>query len=197
MTTVVVPYAGSNGKTRIEAPRHMRHELSAAMLADVLAAATAIGSVLVVAVDEEGRALAREAGARAMVDPGGGQGPAVAAALAGVRGRALVVNADLPCAVSADLRALEQATPDRGLALVEAPDGTTNALGLSDGGLFRPLYGAGSASRFHALGVATLSVAVPNLADDVDTMADLERLSARCGPRTQAVLASLAAGKAR
>jgi hypothetical protein len=35
---------------------------------------------------------------------------------------------------------------------------------------------------------------VPNLAEDVDTMADLERLQLRCGPRTQAVLSALTTG---
>lgn len=197
MTTLVVPYAGASGKTRIEAPRHIRHELSLAMLADVLAAASPVGDVLVVTGDEEGRALARAAGADAVRDPGGGQGPAVAAALAGARGRALVVNADLPCVLTADLRALEAGTPGHGLALAEARDGTTNALGLSDGSLFRPLYGPGSAGRFGALGVETVRVTLPNLADDVDTIADLERLHARCGPRTQAVLAGLTAEMAR
>jgi 2-phospho-L-lactate guanylyltransferase (CobY/MobA/RfbA family) len=103
----------------------------------------------------------------------------------------LVVNADLPCAVPADLRALLAAIPPHGLALVEALDGTTNALGLSSPDVFEPLYGPDSANRFRALGVETVSVVVPNLAEDVDTMADLERLQLRCGPRTQSVLASL------
>jgi 2-phospho-L-lactate guanylyltransferase (CobY/MobA/RfbA family) len=101
----------------------------------------------------------------------------------------LVVNADLPCAVPADLRALLAATPEHGLALVEALDGTTNALALSAPAVFSPLYGRDSASRFLALPVDTVSVAVPNLAEDVDTLADLERLQLRCGPRTQACLA--------
>ena len=58
-------------------------------------------------------------------------------------GHALVVNADLPAATASALRRLAEA----GLALVEAPDGTTNALSLPDPGLFAPLYGAGSAAR--------------------------------------------------
>ena len=197
MTTVVVPYAGSQGKTRLDAPRRVRGELSLAMLGDVLAAAVAVGRTVVVTGDGEGAGLARDAGAETAADPGGGQGAAVAAALAEVHGMALVVNADLPCAVPADLRALAEATPEHGIALVEALDGTTNALGLSAATLFRPLYGHGSASRFHALDLETVSVVVPNLAEDVDTMADLERLHLRCGPRTQSMLAGLAAGTAR
>jgi PII-like signaling protein len=67
-------------------------------------------------------------------------------------------------------------------------------LGLSSADLFRPLYGPDSARRFHALDIETVSVVVPNLAEDVDTMADLERLQLRCGPRTQAVLSALTTG---
>jgi len=195
MTTVVVPFAGTEGKTRLDASRGARRDLSLAMLADVLAAAVVVGRTLVVTGDAGGATLAAGAGAEAVADPGGGQGAAVAAALelAGA-GQVLVVNADVPCAVPADLRALLAGIPARGLALVEALDGTTNALGLSAGDIFEPLYGPDSASRFRALPVETVAVAVPNLAEDVDTLADLERLQLRCGPRTQAVLGALSAG---
>jgi 2-phospho-L-lactate guanylyltransferase (CobY/MobA/RfbA family) len=78
---------------------------------------------------------------------------------------------------------------------VEALDGTTNALSISAPELFAPLYGRDSARRFRAraqeLGVESVSVAVPNLADDVDTLVDLRRLHLRLGPRSQMVLASL------
>ncbi|MGH2972565.1 MAG: NTP transferase domain-containing protein [Gaiellaceae bacterium] len=191
MTTVVVPFAGSKGKTRLEAPRRMRRELSLAMLADVLAAATVVGRTLVVTPDEEGAALARDLGAEPVADPGGGQGAAVGAALVYADAPALVVNADVPCVTPADLRALLDAVLPHGLALVEALDGTTNALGLADASLFEPLYGPDSAVRFLALGVETVSVVIPNIADDIDTAADLDRLQLRCGPRTQSVLAGL------
>ena len=162
------------------------------MLADVLAAVSPVGEPVVVTGDPAGAALARELGAHQFDDPGGGQGPAVAAALAAIgAGPALVVNADVPCAVPADVLALLGAVPARGIALVEALDGTTNALGLSSPALFVPLYGPGSARRFGALQGETVNVAIPNLAEDVDTLADLERLQPRCGPRTQACLAAL------
>jgi 2-phospho-L-lactate guanylyltransferase (CobY/MobA/RfbA family) len=78
---------------------------------------------------------------------------------------------------------------------VEAEDGTTNALALPRASLFAPLYGDGSAARFrkHAEshGVAAVSAAIPNLSDDVDTLEDLERVSFRAGPRTQAALGQL------
>ena len=107
-------------------------------------------------------------------DPGGGQGAAVAAALAGLEpGAILIVNADVPCVVPDDLRALLAATPAGGIALVEALDGTTNALSISAPDVFAPLYGRDSAARFQArareLGLEPVSAAIPNLADDIDT----------------------------
>jgi 2-phospho-L-lactate guanylyltransferase (CobY/MobA/RfbA family) len=133
--------------------------------------------------------VAVEVGVAALDDPGGGQGRAVAHALALVPvAPALVVNADLPCVVPDDLRALEAAIPPGGLALVPAADGTTNALGLADPSLFRPLYGPGSAHRFRALATAA-TVELLSLVDDVDTLDDLARLEERVGPRTQMALA--------
>src|SRR5437868_10884586 len=197
MTTVVVPFAGTEGKTRLDASRSTRRDLSLAMLADVLAAAVVVGRTLVVTGDAAGSTLAAGAGAGTVVEPGGGQGAAVESALELAGGdQVLIVNADLPCAVPADLRALLAAIPSHGLAFVEALDGTTNALGLSARKIFEPLYGPDSARRFRALPVETVAVAVPNLAEDVDTLADLERLQLRCGPRTQAVLSALSAGVA-
>ena len=196
MPTVVIPFAGVDGKTRLHASRRTRRELSLAMLGDVLAAALAVGTVRVVTSDQDGAALARELGVEVVDDPGGGQGPAVASALAGLEpGAILIVNADVPCVLPDDLRALLAATPAGGVAMVEAFDGTTNALSISAPTLFAPLYGPDSASRFRThlaeLSVEFFSVAVPNLADDVDTVADLQRLHLRLGPRSQMVLADL------
>jgi 2-phospho-L-lactate guanylyltransferase len=196
VTTVVIPFAGVEGKTRLDASRRLRRELSLAMLGDVLAAALAVGHPRVVTSDDDGSTFAREAGAELVADPGEGQGPAVVAALAGLEpGATLIVNADVPCVVPADLRALLAATPADGLALVEALDGTTNALSIPAPGVFAPLYGRDSAARFRAhatsLGLQPVSVAIPNLADDVDTLDDLRRLHLRLGPRSQACLAML------
>jgi 2-phospho-L-lactate guanylyltransferase (CobY/MobA/RfbA family) len=80
--------------------------------------------------------------------------------------------------------------PDRGLAVAPAADGTTNALALSSPELFEPVYGSGSAARFAAL-APSRAVDAPNLVDDVDTLADLERLGDRVGRHTRAVLAKL------
>lgn len=187
MPTIVVPFRGSAGKRRLAPlPEQARAALAAAMLADLLAATAAFGRALVVTPDEA-RAAAERVGATTIVrDPGGGQGAAVQAALAtAAAGPALVVNADLPCVTAADLQALLDALPPGGVALVEAADGTTNALALASPGLFRPLYGPGSADRFRALDVAAVrTVSIRNLVDDVDTLDDLDRLGSRLGPNT-------------
>jgi 2-phospho-L-lactate guanylyltransferase (CobY/MobA/RfbA family) len=162
VVTVVVPFRGASAKSRLGRP-----ELARAMLEDVLAAARELGRVVV-------------------ANGEGGQAAAVTTALAQVDGPALVVNADLPCATAADLRALLKATPIGGTAIVAAADGTTNAISLADARLFAPLYGPGSAARFVAAGA--VAVELPNLAADVDTTEDVERVAGRVGPRTQAAL---------
>jgi 2-phospho-L-lactate guanylyltransferase len=196
VVTVVIPFAGAEGKTRLHASLRVRRALAQAMFCDVLAACAAVGRTRVVTPDDDARAAALEAGAEAVSDPGGGQGAAVQAALDGLApGGILVVNADVPCVVPHDLRSLLNATPAGGLALVEALDGTTNALSLPAAETFAPLYGPSSADRFRAhadaLEIEAVSVALPNLADDVDTMEDVTRLQLRAGPRTQACLAEL------
>lgn len=169
MVGIVVPYR-AGGKTRL--PDASRADLSRAMLEDVVAAARELGRVLVVTDDGS----VASSGAEVVVDPGGGQGPAVAAGLARVEGRALVVNADLPCVTALALRLLAAA----GAALVAAPDGTTNALSLPDPTHFEPVYGPGSAERFAALGLE--SVAIPELEHDVDTLGDLIAIDALTPP---------------
>jgi 2-phospho-L-lactate guanylyltransferase len=196
MLQTVVPFRGEAAKQRLEASREERASLALAMLGDVLAAATAVGRTLLSSADPEARSLARELGAETVADPGGGQGAAVAAVLAQApAGVTLVVNADVPCVVPRDLRTLAGPAGLGALGLVEARDGTTNALALPDPALFAPLYGGGSAARFRdhadAHGVTAVALAIPNLADDVDTLEDLERVALRAGPRTQAALGQL------
>jgi 2-phospho-L-lactate guanylyltransferase len=197
VATVVIPFAGAEGKTRLHESRRIRRALAHAMFCDVLAACVAVGRTRVVTPDGEAAAAAVDAGAEAVFDPGDGQGGAVQAGLAGVEPDGiLVVNADVPCAVPDDLRSLLAATPPGCFALAEALDGTTNALSLPSADAFAPLYGPSSSDRFRAhaisLGLEAVSVALPNLVDDVDTMEDLTRLQLRAGPRTQACLAELA-----
>jgi 2-phospho-L-lactate guanylyltransferase (CobY/MobA/RfbA family) len=155
MATFVIPFR-VNGKTRLG-----DRQLAQAMLADVRDAA----------------------GAALVVDDPGGQGAAVAAALAGLNGPVTIVNSDLPCVTAAELNELTAAAP----ALVAALDGTTNALALRDARDFEPLYGVGSAARFEArLGAKRLEL--PGLRDDVDTWEDLERVRGRLGRHTRAYL---------
>ena len=179
---VVVPFR-AGGKTRLRPD--LRRDLALAMLEDVLVAATALGAVRAVTSDVDAAELATRLGASVVADPGGGQGPAVAAGLAGAGEPCLVVNADLPLATPSALRRLAAARA----ALVAAADGTTNALSLPDATSFRPLYGPGSASRFAAQGLEPL--AVPELEHDVDTIDDLRalaRLALPVGRRTTLVL---------
>jgi 2-phospho-L-lactate guanylyltransferase (CobY/MobA/RfbA family) len=155
MATFVIPYR-VNGKTRLG-----DGQLSRAMLADVQ---DAVGDAIV-------------------VETPGGQGAAVAAALAELEGPVTIVNSDLPCASAAELAELTAAAP----ALVAAEDGTTNALALLEARDFEPLYGSGSAARFEShLGARRLDL--PGLRDDVDTWDDLERVRPRVGKHTRAYL---------
>ena len=183
MATVVVPFR-SGGKSRL--PAEVRVDLALAMLGDVLEAAVAHEcEVRLVTGDAEAVKIALSLGAEVIADPGGGQGAAVEAALLGAEGTCLVVNADLPCATTAALERLDELAP----ALVSAADGTTNALALPERTWFTPRYGAGSAARFAAAGLATVSI--PELEHDVDTLEDLaglERLGLPLGRRTDLVL---------
>ncbi len=195
MPSLVVPFRGVKGKSRLgPLPPGTRATLATSMLADVLAVCTTVGATFVVAPGDT------EVGDAVLIpDPGGGQGAAVragleAAALASAgAGPFLVVNADLPCVTARDLLALAGAVPDDGLALAPARDGTTNALALSSTVLYAPVFGPGSAARFATL-APSRQVDAPNLIDDVDTVADLDRLADRLGPRTRKVLTSLRAG---
>jgi 2-phospho-L-lactate guanylyltransferase (CobY/MobA/RfbA family) len=167
--TIVIPFRAEGAKQRL--PEELRAEIARAMLADVVGAAEEVGRTLVA----EGR----------------GQGAAVEAALSDVHETpVLVVNADLPAVTPRDLLALLGSIPPDGIAVAAAADWTTNALGLAAPGLFEPVYGPGSAERFLALAPSRL-VEIPHLSEDVDTLADLERLESRLGPRTRAALDAL------
>ena len=174
---IVIPYRG-DAKRRLSSS--VRAAVAVAMLGDVVEAAAQVGPVFVVTDD----AAVVPAGVEIVEDPRSGLGLAVAAGLDRLDGHALVVNADLPLVTPEALRKLAEA----GLALVEAADGTTNALSLPDTAVFAPLYGPDSARRFRAhAGFATVRISELEL--DVDSDADLERLGPRVGSRTRALLA--------
>jgi 2-phospho-L-lactate guanylyltransferase (CobY/MobA/RfbA family) len=159
----VIPYR-IGGKTRLGDPK-----LALAMLSDVTDA-----------VNE----VAEEA---LLVDGPGGQGEAVAGALATLHGPVTIVNADLPCVTSTELEQLTASAP----AIVAARDGTTNAIALRDAVDFEPLYGPGSARRF-AQRLGATRLALPGMRDDVDTWDDLERVRDRVGKNTRRYLNRLA-----
>ena len=197
MAGIVVPFRGTGGKQRLTGFGPAEHKsIVLAMLSDVLATATDVSRTVVVTGDEDGRVVATEMGAEVVDDPGGGQGAAVAAALGLFPADAVVIlNADVPCVVPYDLRSLVASTPRGGIGLVASKDGRTNALSLPAPQLFEPLYGPNSAERFKRAGkdlqLEVVEAAIPNLADDVDTHEDLERVHARLGPRTRAALDGL------
>ncbi len=188
----VIPFRGE-GKSRL--PEELRREVALAMLGDVVEAALAVGDVRVVTDDAAGRLVAGDLGARLVDDPGGGQGAAVATGLEGASGLCLVVNADVPRVRPSDLNALAVPALLGKLGIVGARDGTTNALGLPRADVFAPLYGPGSAGQFRAhaaaLGMDVEEVSLPNLVDDVDTLADLAQLRSRAGARTAELLEAI------
>jgi 2-phospho-L-lactate guanylyltransferase len=197
MAAIVVPFRAAAKERLAPLVEPARTNLALAMLADVLSACRPVGATRLVTGDDGGRTVAGEVGGiEVLEDPGDGQGAAVEAGLESLDpGPVLVVNADVPCVVPHDLRQLLRATPAGGLAYVAAGDGTTNALGLPSREVFAPLYGPGSAGRFHAhaeqLGLQPVAVSIPSLRDDVDTVADLQRVGFRAGPRTQVAIARL------
>src|SRR5438034_3432451 len=117
MPTVVVPFRGREGKSRLaRLPPEARAALREAMLADVLVACEAVGVTYLVTSAQRpvGRAIL-------VADDGRGQGAAVAAgldhaALAGAPAPFLVVKADLPCVILRDLLAPPGACPAAGIA---------------------------------------------------------------------------------
>lgn len=193
MATVVVPFR-TGGKSRL--PDELRAEVALAMLGDVLQAAAAHADrVRLVTDDGAATLVADRFGVDVIADPGGGQGAAVQAALAGIDGVCLVVNADVPRVRSSDLATLAMPPRAGAVSIVAAGDGTTNALGLPFAEAFQPLYGPGSAARFRmhvvALGLVLHELDLPNLQDDIDTADDLERAGRCAGARTRALVTLL------
>ena len=132
MPVVVVPYRGDS-KRRL--PASIRAAVAVAMLGDVVAAAGEVGRVLVVTDD----AGVVPAGVEVVADPGEGLSAAVAVrACAGRRARARRQRRPAVRDAGGDRRLAAA-----GLALVEAADGTTNALSLPDPSVVRAALRAG------------------------------------------------------
>jgi 2-phospho-L-lactate guanylyltransferase len=194
---VVVARTGHTAKSRLasELSPDRRARLARAMLADVLAACRRAGlsELLVVTETAAGRAAAERHGARVLADPGAGLNGAVAAAArlatdAGA-GALLVLPGDVPLASPAELQTLVQAADGLERVLVAAPDTAglgTNALLLRPPTLVAPAYGEASLARHlaaaEALGAPARCLALPGLAQDVDTPDQLAALRASAPP---------------
>ncbi len=181
-----------------------RRELITAFYRDVLAAALdcpAVDSVGVVSLDADALALASEAGAEAIAVPGDLNDSLDAAArtLAGQGvDRVLILHADLPLVSAEAIETIARSASD--VALVSPGDGGTNAL-VCPAGAFRFQYGPGSAQQHReAAWNAELEpelLDLPDLALDIDTPGDLERLQGviesgrSAGAHTMGALTSL------
>lgn len=189
---VVVPVKGfARGKSRLDAALDAsRREALARQLfthmMDVLDEGGApLAGVLVVTDCDEVARLVRGRGRDALMSTAA-LGAAVAEGLAAVAARsvgpAVVLMADLPHLVRADVDALTDALATADVAI--APDGQdygTNGLALANVTVMPTAFGTGDSFPRHLAAAehARASVAVvrrPGLSFDVDTPADLERL---------------------
>ena len=182
-----------------------RRALTLAMYRDTLDAALAcpaLDGVAAVTRDDELLSITEESGAQPMPEPGGLNGALDSAALTLARRsdveRLLVLAADLPLARAADIAAVVEASVD--VAIVPSNDGGTNAMALTPG-VFKFCYGPDSA-RLHVeaardAGLSVEQFDLPDLALDIDTPDDLERLRSvlangrQAGRRTLATLQKL------
>jgi 2-phospho-L-lactate guanylyltransferase len=185
-----------------------REQLAAAMVADVLAALTAvpqIDAVVVVTAEPLAARAAERAGAAVIEDPeeigqSAAAGRGIDAALARGAERALLVPGDCPTVDPDEVGRLLARTPaDPSVVIVPDRHGSgTNALLITPPHAVAPSFGAGSFARHAALARAagaTVKVCdLPALGLDVDTPDDLgalrSALDARpaTAARTRAVL---------
>ena len=110
------------------------------------------------------------------LDGGRGLNPELQAARAAIDGPLLVIHADLPLVVAADISALLSAAEAAGCAIAPDRHGAgTNALALHDQRAFSFGFGPGSFAR-HARQAGTHChfVRRPGLALDIDTPDDLD-----------------------
>jgi len=200
----LVPVRGlPAGKTRLAAllTVDQRNRLVRAMLADVVAALRAsagITGVTIVSGDDAAGRVAAELGVGFLRQPqdvlGLNAGLAWAQRALADREAVLIVPADLPLVMPADVDLLLRALPD-GPAVGIAPsrDGGTNGLLLRPPGVIAPHYGPESARR-HAEAAAEVGVPARRVESegwrlDLDAPEDLGRLLALAheGVATQTV----------
>ena len=185
-------------KSRLTVSDDLRRALVLAFAVDTVTALQAnpfVSGVVVVTDDPEVEREMAALGARLLRDDGTGLCPAVRAGgtyaaswwpSAGV----LIVPADLPCLVAADVTAVLAASQRTDGAFLPDRSGEGTTLLLS--APTRPVvarYGPGSAIRHRALGLRCLDDGPPGARLDIDTVADLQAaVMLGLGPQTAAVL---------
>jgi 2-phospho-L-lactate guanylyltransferase len=183
-THVLVPLKALDGAKSRLAPalaQPARVELVLQLLDGVVAALREAGVERVTLVTPAPISLP---GAERFDDGGLPWNDALAAAMREVREPvAAIVAADLPFLESSEVRALVDATPERGVAIARAIDGGTNAVAMRPPGAIRTCFGEPQSARLHAelahaAGLEHTVVDLPGLAFDVDRPEDLERLRA-------------------
>ncbi|ORX08464.1 2-phospho-L-lactate guanylyltransferase [Mycolicibacillus trivialis] len=173
-------------KTRLASalPDRTREALVLAMLADTLAAATAVpglGPVLVVTPDEAAADTARRHGARVLADPtpAGHPDPLNQAighgetALADRSAGVAVLQGDLPALRTEELAAALAAARDHARSFVADRQTTGTAALFAFGAALSPRFGPDSAAGHRRSGAVELAGRWPGLRCDIDTPEDL------------------------
>ncbi|HEV2754618.1 MAG TPA: 2-phospho-L-lactate guanylyltransferase [Actinomycetota bacterium] len=206
----VKPLARAKSRLAPEFDGAQRLEIARALLDDALALCLSVDLLRwwVVSEDDEVLAPARDAGLDTVPDPGGGLNGAIAAA-AGAASEAgaesvTIIPCDVPLAYKGDLVDLLDTGATSDIVLVPSgDDGGTNALFLTPPDLIEPAFGTGSLQRHIALaerrGYRCSILALPRLALDIDTPADVDAFLAKAGSfggRTAEVLRKLRAEQA-
>ena len=181
-----------------------RQSLVIAMLDDLLAALRRAysGPILVVSPDAAYDPVATTHGAQLVGDPGEGLNQAFLTALASASEAgahsALLLPGDLPHVSPEDLASVLDGFGKPGVVLVPSSDGGTIALGLHPLDVIAPRFGERSADRHRdaaaAAAVHLNELTPPSMQVDIDTLADLDRVSGSLGEATTALLEHLPIG---
>ena len=193
---IVIPFRGLAGKQRIDAPEELREQLALAMLGDVVSACVAADRTLVVTRDDDGTRLADELGAELVDDPGAARGrrsrPGSRSCPIGRRSSSTPIFPARSRATCARSRTSPSAAPSgsskprtgrRTRSRCRGPSSSRRSTA--------PAAPPAFATMPSRCATRSSAAAIPNLVDDVDTRADLERVALRVGPRTQAALGAL------
>lgn len=193
-------------KSRLSPALHAdeRRELVLAMLDDVLRAIRGAhdGAVVVVTPDEDLRPLAASYDAELLPDEGLGTNAAIITALSSATVKAadavLILQGDLPQLRMEHVISMQQALAefdDPCALLIPNDDGGTSALGLRPPSAMPTAFGTESGARHRrsatASDVTWRELPLADLANDVDTIEDLERVGPMAGPATTALLKRL------